>query len=245
MKPIVSCVMATKNRPEFLRQAIHYYQSQTLAESELIVLDDSDTANCPVTITDNRVRYFRVSERTTVGAKLNMGIERAASDLIQKIDDDDYYRPDFLATMVAALRAHRGSAGAAGVESFLVWIQQTNELRQAPPRWFAGGTLCFHKKWWNTHPFPCWDEAEDAGFLRKVRWRAPVAVPEIYVLVRHGANTWQHTREGIHVDHLLMKQPKYDRMIEDCMGPQAAAFYEMLHGRSRRECPAHQSEIRQ
>jgi GT2 family glycosyltransferase len=48
VEPLVSCIMVTRNRPEFVLQSIRYFERQDYANRELIIVDDGDeppTAN--------------------------------------------------------------------------------------------------------------------------------------------------------------------------------------------------------
>src|SRR5436305_443193 len=110
MPELVSCVMATKDRPEFFRVALACFLRQTYTDSELIVVDDGEPAVEALCAGIGRVRYLRLAQPTLLGTKLNLGIAAARGQIIQKLDDDDYYHPDFLRTAVARLptqdRAH-------------------------------------------------------------------------------------------------------------------------------------------
>ena len=103
-QPLVSVVLTTRDRPRFLPLALAGYQQQTYPHRELIVVDDGE--QFPVSGAEVAAaggRLLRVAPGTPLGSKLNTGIAAARGRLIQKMDDDDWYGPGFLAAMVAAL----------------------------------------------------------------------------------------------------------------------------------------------
>src|SRR2546423_12785563 len=103
--PFVSVVLTTRDRPRLLSIALACYKHQTYPKRELIVVDDG--ALFPA---DARAvaavggTLIRTEPGTPLGAKLNRGVSAARGPLCQKMDDDDWYAPRFLETMVSALR---------------------------------------------------------------------------------------------------------------------------------------------
>src|SRR5215216_5164074 len=99
--PSVSVILTTRDRPRFLAVALRCYAHQTYPRRELIVVDDGE--EFPV---DEQVvatlggRLVRLAPGTPLGTKLNRGLEIARGPLCQKMDDDDWYAPRFLETMI-------------------------------------------------------------------------------------------------------------------------------------------------
>ena len=100
---LVSCIMPTRDRPAFFEQAMRCFQRQTYDDAELIVLDDGQQPVEKLCSGLPRVRYIRLDRPTLTGTKMNIGAEQARGDILQKIDDDDYYHPDFLRLAVEHL----------------------------------------------------------------------------------------------------------------------------------------------
>src|SRR5438046_2015073 len=70
----------------------------------LIVGDDGDHAPAEeAAIRTAGGRLIRVVSGTILGTKLNLGVEATQGSLCQKIDDDDWYAPAFLSTMISAV----------------------------------------------------------------------------------------------------------------------------------------------
>jgi glycosyltransferase involved in cell wall biosynthesis len=223
----VSCILATRGRPHFLRQAVRYFVGQTYPEKELIVVDDSPQPFQDPCISDGRIRYVHTTTPLSLGAKLNLGISLASGQIIQKIDDDDYYAPDFLATTIRTLLESGRRNAIAAFGSFLVYIAGTRSLKCSGRGWFAGGTLCFHRDLWKSHPFRDVNHAEDTYFLEDTSaFRLKIDRPDLYVLVRHGGDhAWTRLGNRDVTDYFRSCQD-YPRPLSACLASeQDLAFY--------------------
>ena len=191
MKPLISCVLVTRDRPGFFRQALRCFAAQDYPAKELVVVDDGETpvgADCEGVA---GVTYLRLDGRQPTGSKLNLGIEIARGDILQKLDDDDYYAPTFLSTASARLRRARGPDALVCWCCFVVLIAGDPRLYFSGHGWQTGGTLCFHRALWRRHPFRDRVSGSDSWFIRDNEPRlARVCEPQQYMVVRHGANTW-------------------------------------------------------
>jgi glycosyltransferase involved in cell wall biosynthesis len=104
--PKVSVITPTYNRSAFLPLLYACFDSQTYPEKELLILDDSpkpDPYIEKMAQADTRLKYIYTTERLNNGEKRNRLIEMTSGDLIAHFDDDDYYAPTYLETMVNAL----------------------------------------------------------------------------------------------------------------------------------------------
>lgn len=234
----VSCILATKNRPEFLSLAIRMFLAQTFTDSELIIIDDSARSYAALVPDNRRIGYIHLLEPMSLGAKLNYGISISASRIIQKIDDDDYYHPLFLQTMVERLQSQLSSIVAIG--SLTVLMLRSGRLHDAGVGWFAGGTLCFFRTAWETVGFRDVPRRVDVYFLEDhpELKRASVDAPHLYVLVRHGAHAWTRlvyevvvpvkTETDADVDDHLESYPTLGESLEEFFGGDIAAQYRTI-----------------
>jgi glycosyltransferase involved in cell wall biosynthesis len=230
----VSCVLATRNRPRFFRQAVRYFLRQTYTRSELIVVDDGDRPVARLCPPSPRVRYVRLTHSTPTGTKLNIGIDQAQGTVIQKLDDDDYYHPDFLSVAVSRL-PHNQKHCLVGWDCFLVLRAGEERLRHSGHGWVAGGTFCFPRELWRRTKFRDIAQNEDARFLEDLQPEiVPVCAPEHYILVRHGRNTWQRMDESQTVDDFIRTLPEYAKPLRAVVEPSAVAFYRSVARRNRR-----------
>ena len=229
MNCFVSCVMATKNRPRFLRQALRYFQRQTHTASELIVVDDGEESVEQFCAGLERVRYVRCEQPTSQGRKLNLAVELAQGDLIQKLDDDDYYHPDFLKRAVAHFPEENAGQTLLSWDCFLILLTHETHLRYSGHGWTIGNTFLFTRQLWERKPFRDIQRGVDSWFLRD--HRPPVVrvcAHEHCIYVRHGGNTWSTMRKGGAADEYFARFPVYGRSLEDVIGDEDAAFYRAL-----------------
>jgi len=92
--PLVSVVLATFNEPkEIIRLAIQSILEQTLANFELIIIDDSSNVNTKNEINelakDSRVIVIRDDKRIGFVKALNIGLRMAKGKYIARMDGDD------------------------------------------------------------------------------------------------------------------------------------------------------------
>jgi glycosyltransferase involved in cell wall biosynthesis len=227
--PFISCVMPTGRRPEFLAQAVRCFQRQRYPLRELIIVDDGPAAESPALPPDPDIRYLHLPRRTALGAKLNLGIEQAQGDVIQKLDDDDYYAPTFLERMVQGLTEARHCPAVAALDCFLVLIGRTGHLAFSGHGWLAGNSLCFQKGLWQKRAFRPLDRAEDWWFLRD-HGRALVRVcsPELSIVVRHElGHTWTECG-STSVTDLFTRRAAHERPLPELVPEDTLAFYRSL-----------------
>jgi glycosyltransferase involved in cell wall biosynthesis len=106
--PVVSVIVPTHNRPEFLKRALASLEAQTFADFEVIVINDAgepiESVLAPFRSTLN-ITYVRHGVNRDRAAARNTGLCIARGKYIAYLDDDDRFRPDHLATLVDALKA--------------------------------------------------------------------------------------------------------------------------------------------
>ena len=227
---LISCVMATGNRPRFFRQALRCFARQTYPNRELIVVDDGQPPVEEMCGGIDNVRYIRTGSPAPAGTKLNLAIEAARGEILQKLDDDDYYHPEFLATAAAHLPAEQQESTLVAWDCFLIAIAGEKRLRYSGYGWRAGGTFCFSKQMWRRKPFRDISRSEDSWFAHD---HQPAIVrvrePERYILVRHGGNSWTQMQGGLDADQFLATLQEYPRSMEEVMAdPEDVKFYRSL-----------------
>ena len=114
LAPTVSVVMPVRDAVPYLEPAIRSILDQTLAELELIVVDDGSRDGSSAVIAhharrDRRIRVLRQEARGTVAA-LQAGLAQARADLVARMDADDLALPRRLERQVAAMRENPRAA---------------------------------------------------------------------------------------------------------------------------------------
>jgi peroxiredoxin len=241
-QPLVSVILTTRDRPGFLRFALTCYQRQTYANRELIVVDDGDRYPAdPQEIEAAGGRLVRATPGTPIGTKLNLGLDVARGTLCQKMDDDDYYAPAYVETMVEAILESWREAcrpTLAFVTPFLFFDVARWEIRRSLDRNVPGATLFFHRSDWALHRFRPLPGDEDLWFfLDQVRAGAvPVVIeqPELFLAVRHRGSrserghTWVNQSDNRPLEDFLLERPLHSRTPDRMLPPWARAFYRDL-----------------
>ncbi|MCC6537269.1 MAG: hypothetical protein IT162_06960, partial [Bryobacterales bacterium] len=151
----------------------------------------------------------------------------ASGEFIVKWDDDDWYRRDFAATMLAALRpAPEPDQVAAACGCYRVFVAGERFFRFSGRTNGGGGTLTFAKSLWRRVPFRDVQGDEDAWFRTDIgRPLVLVDEPQIYVVIRHGGNTWVRNRNGQTTDRVFLGRPPVSENLRCLFSPKEAEFY--------------------
>jgi glycosyltransferase involved in cell wall biosynthesis len=230
----ISCIMPTRNRAEFAARAVQYFLTQSYKDSELIVIDDG-TEPLKVPPSDSRIKYIRLQKRITLGGKLNLGISVSRGAVLQRMDDDDYYHAEFIRTALSHLICRGVERSIVAWGHFLIYLAGEDCARSCNLGWAAGPTLCFSRKVWERGHFPDVASGEDSGFIKDhTEELVTVCAPELFMLVRHGRNTWITMRDSSTVDRFLASLPRYPKKLENVIGPENFDFYRKLPALSAR-----------
>ncbi|MBJ6723374.1 glycosyltransferase family 2 protein [Geomesophilobacter sediminis] len=106
-KPLISVLMPVRNEERFLPAALDSLFRQTLADWELVAVDDGSSDATPAILAaaakgDPRVRVLR-REGGGLVAALNAGLELCRAPLLARMDGDDVSHPRRLATQADCL----------------------------------------------------------------------------------------------------------------------------------------------
>jgi hypothetical protein len=193
--PLVSCIMPTADRPGLVPQAITYFLRQTYANRELIILDDGSESVQDLIPQDPRIRYVRMSERRSMGAKHNMACELAKGEIIAHWDDDDWMADRRLSYQVGEL-LRRPAMTLLGLARLMYYDPRTDRAweyvypsGQRP--WVCGNTFCYRKQFWEKFPFPSRNEGADTMWVWGLRDATICALPDysFYISIIHSKNT--------------------------------------------------------
>lgn len=194
MQPLVSCIMPTFNRRAFAPRAIEYFLRQDYPDKELIVVDDGTNPIADLVPADERIRYIRLNERLTTGAKRNLGCQEARGEVILHWDDDDWAADWRISYQVENLLKER--VDICGLDKVYYYDPAANRAWQyvypaGGKPWVGGNTLCYHKSVWRENPFPNIN-VEDTRFIWScvARGKKILALPDssFFVAMIHDSN---------------------------------------------------------
>ncbi len=193
-RPLVSCVMPTRDRPAFVDTALRYFERQDYEDRELLVLDDGAVPVDALCRGRAGVRYVRMDSAWRLGRKRNLGCELAHGTVIAHWDDDDWYSPQRLSYQVGALLD--SGASVCGLDDLRFLDTDTGRAwrysyRPVGHPWLSGATLCYRRAVWPRHGFPDVDTGEDNRFVAGFAALQVLALsdPGFFVGMVHGRNT--------------------------------------------------------
>ena len=192
--PLVSCVMPTYNRRQYVPDAIRYFMAQDYPERELLVVDDGTDPVGDLMPADERIRYLRVSKRLTIGAKRNLACEQARGEYMAHWDDDDWMASWRLRYEMDALLRER--ADVVGIQTLLYFDPSRErawryEYRTPGRAWVHDPTFCYRREVWQAERFADTNFGLDLRFLGSARRKRISVLSDyrFYVGIVHSGNT--------------------------------------------------------
>ncbi|WP_341283022.1 glycosyltransferase family A protein [Paenibacillus sp. FSL H8-0537] len=173
----VSIITCT-NRPEHFKRLMANYKRQRYKSKELIVVLNKDSMNLKNYLRKYKQRkdilLYQLPEKKSLGYCLNYAIIKANHAYISRFDDDDYYSPFYLNTMMHALR--KSKTDIVGKRACLIYLESSSRLLLRHPKeqnryveQIAGATLLCSKKIFNKVRFRPVSLGETVGFLRRCK----------------------------------------------------------------------------
>ena len=108
--PIVSIIIATYNRAEFIDTTLDSILNQTYFNYEVIIVDDGGDDNTrevlETYLKDSRLKFFKRPKEYPKGCpgSRNFGLSKAQGEFIWFFDDDDIAHPDLLENCITELK---------------------------------------------------------------------------------------------------------------------------------------------
>lgn len=196
-KPLISCIMPTYGRPEFLGEAVAMFLAQDYPEAELVLLNDcvGQDFQCSAP----RVRVVNAAERyPTLGEKRNAAIEMAAGQVIAVWDDDDIHLPWRLSFSYREMQRWRTEFYRPS--AFLsYWGEEQLRDDHVIPSWVSHGVSMFTKDLWRrVGGYPARDVGEDSEFFARIHQelngefiKYPISPKERFYVMR-GTSHYKH-----------------------------------------------------
>jgi len=140
------------------------------------------------------VRYIYSPEKQTIGTKRNRLNSEARGDIIVAMDDDDYYPPERVSSVVKAFKQKPSYQLAGASEVFMYYsdIKAVYKLGPYNANHATNGTMAWKKSYANTHAY---DEtvthAEEKSFLEDyVHPMIQLNPKHVMLVMSHSDNTF-------------------------------------------------------
>ena len=174
MSPQVTCLCLTKDRPQYLTNAIRCFNEQTYKDSHLLVLDSSLDCVIPPAILEvedycKRVTYVNrnhalFGDPKTIGALRNLAGRLANTQLLASWDDDDWSAPERLERQIYTLANFGNKRSVIGYHTMKFTDGSAWWKYCGQPHVAMGTSLLYKRVWWEKHPFPETQVGEDTSF---------------------------------------------------------------------------------
>jgi hypothetical protein len=196
--PDVSIITLTYNRRIFMPLAKYSYMIQSYPESKLewVIVDDGDDSIEDTLIGIPNVKYVRLSKKTSIGEKRNIGVQNAMYDTIVMMDDDDVYPNNSVLHRVAMMGKDPGKQCVFCTTIPCYDIQKYTSFMNVPPytlpmaQRVSEASLGFTRKFWEERNFTDIQIAEGNAFIHgREEMCRELSPQEVIVSLVHSLNT--------------------------------------------------------
>ena len=116
---MISIIMLTYNRKEFVRQMIEDILKQSYTNFEYIIVNNGSTDGTDEILhryekMDNRIKVITLYQSESIGKGRNIGVENASGELITFVDDDDRVKNDFLEILLLLMEEYNADISMCG-----------------------------------------------------------------------------------------------------------------------------------
>lgn len=172
MIELISCIMPTRDRREFVPAAIRCFMQQDYPNRELIIVADGERIDDLVPPGATNIHLLPLwpgAAQVSVGLKLNLGIQAAHGDVIAILNDDDWHASWRLGYQYEALVTSQARICGTDRITYLdlprgeVWRYEYSP--QPSKTYLLGGTMMFRREYWQKRPFMDRSVGEDNAFI--------------------------------------------------------------------------------
>jgi glycosyltransferase involved in cell wall biosynthesis len=210
----VSIVTPTYNRRRFIPALIDIYKNQTFPKDKMewIIVDDGRDKVEDLFKEASKdlpnVRYIYKEDKLRIGAKRNLLNNEAKGEIIIAMDDDDYYPPDRVQTVINAFKRNP-TIDLVGSSEMLLYYTDNKKIYSFGPfgqNHATNATMAWRKKYSDRHKYDEYvTKAEEKTFLDDYKNKMIQIEPKKTILVIcHSDNTVdkkdlrdEHLRNGL------------------------------------------------
>jgi glycosyltransferase involved in cell wall biosynthesis len=165
--PLISCIMPTYGRPEYVNESLAMFLAQDYPRKELIILNDCADQQFEGDFPDVRI-VNQNSRFASLGEKRNTCIQLAKGSVIAIWDDDDVYLPWRLSFSWSEMD-RLGIPFYRPAEFWAYWGDDNLHDNQSVPGWVSHAWVMFTKALWQKiDGYPHVDIGEAAQFFERI-----------------------------------------------------------------------------
>ncbi|SDI21176.1 Glycosyl transferase family 2 [Alteribacillus persepolensis] len=172
MVTVITCTI----RDSALKNVFRNFLQQVTAKKELIIILNNDNMDVNKWKREagkyKNISIYQLSQDVTLGSCFNFGVKKSRYRYVAKFDDDDYYAPNYLKTMLRFLT--HTNADIVGKTSIYVYYADSKILSIHLPnqerrycKHVAGATMVFDKSVFQKVRFPDVNKGMDQRFLTR------------------------------------------------------------------------------
>jgi glycosyltransferase involved in cell wall biosynthesis len=220
-------------REQFIDRVFENYTTQNVKDKELIIILNDEKMNLAKWKQKAKsypdISVFQLRKKTSLGECLNFGVRKAKYDLISKLDDDDYYAPEYLSEQIKAIQ--KTNADIVCKRTVFMYFEKEKKLALHLNRMetntfmkssggIKGATLVMTKSVCKKIKFPHVNLGEDSDFLKKcLKKRCKIYATDAYnyVCIRRSTklHTWRTPNdELLEKSKLLGKTDNYKKFVK-------------------------------
>jgi glycosyltransferase involved in cell wall biosynthesis len=221
--PLISCLCLTRKRPQLLDRAVRCFKAQTYPNKELLVMyadDDHATGDYIEQNRDDTITPLELSTslQLNLGQLRNISIERCSGDYFCLWDDDDWYHNARLETqMHAVMQGHKPTC----LLTFnLVFDAVADQAYVSILRPWENSILAKKSIYYEGHKYAEMEKGEDTALVLNLirdNYIFPLVMPNLYIYVYHGQNTWDHKHFNTFYDHKTALSADANKVVKDIL----------------------------
>lgn len=197
-QPLVSCIMPTYGRPDYVAESLAMFLAQDYPNKELVICNDCAGQSFICDIAN--VRVINCEDRyPSLGDKRNAAMSHAEGELIAIWDDDDIHLPWRLSFSIEMMTRH-ATPVYFPYEFWAYWGDPALHDNQSVPGWMNHGHMIFRRDLWEAAGgYPSWMVGEDSELTTRMLeilgrpWPRYDLAREDRVYVMRGVSRYHHT----------------------------------------------------
>lgn len=153
-RPLVSILVATQDRPQFIPQLLRHIRAQTYPQERLEIVVGDDGRQSSGHMWPRGTKILRYQTPVRLGKKRNDLKRAARGEFLVTMDDDDYYFPRYVEHAVEVL-SRPDSVGIAALDTAYVFYPIRWSLEVSGP-WrdaWPGASFCYTQEYARRHQF--------------------------------------------------------------------------------------------